>query len=276
MGDNMKAMIDLDHLSSDNPSKKQAIRERDIALARCSALMTCLDGLVGNYEAAREQLPTEAFDLFRAFLDSEIRGAKLALTALISIDLRARANALAVAGWEQPSPTGGDARPVWEAIVADLMPNATTPAAAKLLEDMQSRDALGRERYGTPLTAHNGRDALLDLYAAELDAVAYAWQCIAEDPGDYTLRSVYHAHVQIALATRRRILIRDMTKSVEADPTRLLRAVLTERKPTPFQDDNPDDDADAPTGYRCASGCGVVDSVDGLCPICGDVATGPE
>lgn len=45
---------------------------------------------------------------------------------------------------------------------------------------MQERDRIGRERYGTPLQAHNGRDALVDAYQEALDLVVYLRQAIAE------------------------------------------------------------------------------------------------
>lgn len=46
--------------------------------------------------------------------------------------------------------------------------------------DMQERDRLGRERYGTPLQPHNGRDALVDAYQEALDLVVYLRQAIEE------------------------------------------------------------------------------------------------
>ena len=33
-----------------------------------------------------------------------------------------------------------------------------------VIDDMRNRDHVGRQRYGTPLQAHNGRDALVDAY----------------------------------------------------------------------------------------------------------------
>lgn len=45
---------------------------------------------------------------------------------------------------------------------------------------MRARDDVGRERYGTPLQAFNGRDAMVDLYQELLDAAVYARQVLAE------------------------------------------------------------------------------------------------
>ena len=38
-------------------------------------------------------------------------------------------------------------------------PNAGTPIWELVIADMRERDRIGRERYGTPLQAHNGRAA---------------------------------------------------------------------------------------------------------------------
>jgi hypothetical protein len=45
---------------------------------------------------------------------------------------------------------------------------------------MQARDHAGRQKYGMPLQAHNGRDPLVDLYQELLDAVVYLRQAIEE------------------------------------------------------------------------------------------------
>lgn len=61
-----------------------------------------------------------------------------------------------------PRPTAS--RPVWELVV----------------EDMHARDQLGRRRYGVPLQAGNGRDALRDAYEEALDLAVYLRQAIEE------------------------------------------------------------------------------------------------
>lgn len=65
---------------------------------------------------------------------------------------------------DQPAPTTNASRPIWELVI----------------EDMAARDKLGRERYGTPLQANNGRDALIDAYQEALDLVVYLRQAIEE------------------------------------------------------------------------------------------------
>jgi hypothetical protein len=42
-----------------------------------------------------------------------------------------------------------------------------------VMEDMKGRLALGIERYGTGLQAHNGRDMLLDAYEEAMDLAVY-------------------------------------------------------------------------------------------------------
>lgn len=65
---------------------------------------------------------------------------------------------------DQPQPVSNDSKPIWELVIAD----------------MQERDKVGRERYGTPLQANNGRDALVDAYQEALDLVVYLRQAIEE------------------------------------------------------------------------------------------------
>jgi len=45
---------------------------------------------------------------------------------------------------------------------------------------MAERNALGTEKYGCPLQAHNGRAALVDAYQEALDLCVYLRQAIEE------------------------------------------------------------------------------------------------
>lgn len=65
---------------------------------------------------------------------------------------------------DQPPPTPNHLQPVWSLVIAD----------------MQERDRVGRERYGTPLQPFNGRDALADAYAECLDMAVYLRQEMIE------------------------------------------------------------------------------------------------
>ncbi len=69
---------------------------------------------------------------------------------------------------EQPTPISNSNQPIWELVISD----------------MKKRDQVGRERYGTPLQAFNGRDALLDAYEEALDLVVYLRQVIEERDRD--------------------------------------------------------------------------------------------
>ncbi len=65
---------------------------------------------------------------------------------------------------DQPAPKPGTGRPVWELVI----------------DDMRERDQVGRARYGRPLEAGNGRDALVDAYQEALDLAVYLRQAIEE------------------------------------------------------------------------------------------------
>jgi hypothetical protein len=71
-------------------------------------------------------------------------------------------------------------------VIADQPPpkSATGPAIQDLvMADVAERKRIGIERYGTPLQAHNGRDALVDAYQEALDLVQYLRQAIYERDG---------------------------------------------------------------------------------------------
>ena len=62
-------------------------------------------------------------------------------------------------------------------------PNQHPPVWPLVMVDMAGRDKLGRERYGTPLQPHNGRDALRDAYEEALDLAVYLRTAIYERDG---------------------------------------------------------------------------------------------
>lgn len=49
-----------------------------------------------------------------------------------------------------------------------------------VIADMKARKAMGLAKYGTPLQAGNGRDALMDAYQEALDLCMYLKQAIEE------------------------------------------------------------------------------------------------
>lgn len=66
---------------------------------------------------------------------------------------------------EQTAPVANGSTPIWELVITD----------------MATRDKTGRERYGTPLQAGNGRNSLQDAYEEALDLVVYLRTRIEED-----------------------------------------------------------------------------------------------
>ena len=59
-------------------------------------------------------------------------------------------------------------------------PNSSTPIVDLVMQDLLERKSVGILRYGTPLQAHNGRDALVDAYQEALDLCIYLRQVIEE------------------------------------------------------------------------------------------------
>jgi hypothetical protein len=51
---------------------------------------------------------------------------------------------------------------------------------AQVREDLEKRERLGVERYGTALYPRNGRDALLDAYEEALDLACYLKLALVE------------------------------------------------------------------------------------------------
>lgn len=67
----------------------------------------------------------------------------------------------------QPKPVQNQNPAVWDLVLADI----------------DKRDKVGIERYGTRLQPFNGRDVLQDTYEELLDAVVYMRQAIFERDG---------------------------------------------------------------------------------------------
>lgn len=59
-------------------------------------------------------------------------------------------------------------------------PNDRVAIQDLVIADIQERKRMGIEKYGTPLQAHNGRDALVDAYQEALDLCQYLRQAIEE------------------------------------------------------------------------------------------------
>lgn len=62
-------------------------------------------------------------------------------------------------------------------------PNSAPSVQAAVRADLEVREQVGVERYGTPLQPHNGRDALRDAYEEALDLACYLRQALIERDG---------------------------------------------------------------------------------------------
>jgi hypothetical protein len=61
--------------------------------------------------------------------------------------------------------------------------NDSVPVQDQVCDYVQRRKQVGIQRYGTPLQAHNGRDALRDAFEEAVDLVQYLAQLIIERDG---------------------------------------------------------------------------------------------
>ena len=56
--------------------------------------------------------------------------------------------------------------------------------ADQVIEDIKKRKVMGKKKYGVPLRANNGRNALQDLFEELLDATQYCKQKLVEEEQD--------------------------------------------------------------------------------------------
>lgn len=77
---------------------------------------------------------------------------------------------------EQPMPTPNGHVSVQSLVRSELI----GPAYARVRADLEARERIGIERYGTPLQPFNGRDAVRDAYEEALDLACYLRQAIVE------------------------------------------------------------------------------------------------
>lgn len=89
---------------------------------------------------------------------------------------------------DQPPPVARlDLVPAWLAVISDMeqrfgdtVDKEMLYRSQEVISDMRERDRIGRERYGTPLTANNGRDQVVDAYQEQLDTSVYMRAAIME------------------------------------------------------------------------------------------------
>ena len=104
---------------------------------------------------------------------------------------------------EQSAPVPNDKPASWDLVIAD----------------MRARDAVGRERYGTPLQPGNGRDSLVDAYQEVLDTAVYLRNAIAERGAD--VPSLPHREAMAEEIQR----LRAQVTELQAGQTRTLTAL---------------------------------------------------
>ena len=134
---------------------------------------------LGRNKAAADLLIEQRYN---AMLDEPDEDGKLAALGAL---LAARAGYIVLLPPEpRPQATGGPS--IWEEVVDDLteaqrQSDLRDSSMVDLVTvDMKNRDIVGRERYGTPLQAGNGRDALRDAYEEALDYAVYRRQAFDE------------------------------------------------------------------------------------------------
>lgn len=128
---------------------------------------------------------------------------------------------------DQPDPVATGRRPTWEIVMSYVELRLPADMAALVLPDMRERDALGRERYGTPLTAHNGRDHLVDAYQEILDSAVYLANELAEHGADPETRLDLSipVHLRRRLAVVQQLFVNQIRMLVE------VRKLIEERLP---------------------------------------------
>lgn len=127
---------------------------------------------------------------------------------------------------DQPPPKATTLRPCWEMVIDDVLDTAVPDGIAmtivdRVITDMRERDAVGRQRYGVPLTADNGRDQLVDAYQEGLDQSVYMRAFIEENADNdrlfahismQTVRRLYERHLQDMIVLRDLIETREVAR----------------------------------------------------------------
>ena len=85
----------------------------------------------------------------------------------------------------QPMPVG-KGKKIGPLVKADLkrLYKRGVPFAKTVSRDIDARMDLGKQKYGTELRSHNGRDSVLDAYQEVLDGMIYIRQAIHEGHTD--------------------------------------------------------------------------------------------
>jgi hypothetical protein len=96
-------------------------------------------------------------------------------------------------------------------------PNGSPSVQGMVRADLETREQIGVERYGTALQPNNGRDALRDLYEELLDAACYARQAIEERPREDVDAAVAEVRAELEPQLHRQAdLIAEMRRQLDA------------------------------------------------------------
>jgi hypothetical protein len=97
----------------------------------------------------------------------------------------------------QPMPTGNGID-----VAVEVAKDLRAVGLDSIAEDTEARIRLGEKKYGTRLKAHNGRDAMLDLYQEVLDGCNYAKQLVIENKDDGEL---FNQLVSLAIVVKAKL-----------------------------------------------------------------------
>lgn len=84
------------------------------------------------------------------------------------------------------------------------VPNDSPSVQGMVRADLETRERIGIQRYGTALQPNNGRDALRDAYEEALDLSCYLRQAIEERPREDVTQAVGEAVAHYDLQLRRK------------------------------------------------------------------------
>lgn len=98
---------------------------------------------------------------------------------------------------DQPLPAAGRGPLSHDLVIGSFRRSYSGSAMLETVcAEVEERRQLGISRYGRPLQAHNGRDALLDMYQELLDGLAYGATAITEGtPRGVDPALLQHAYV---------------------------------------------------------------------------------
>jgi hypothetical protein len=174
--------MDAKRLLREKPSSEE---DKDVLLEKLRLALQ--DGLV-EIEQARAAADQAMHRLKKSELDlteAQERGASVSSKGITITNSYATTPVV-----DQPPPVRNEHEPTWQRAVhlyTAWVARGPFPmmSTARALSEMNERDKIGRERYGTPLQPFNGRDALVDLTQELLDAVAYGTQAEQEGQKEF-------------------------------------------------------------------------------------------